>query len=271
VRIVITPHRDAVEVKPGERLPTEEENRAAIAAGRAKMARDLLRRFPQARIVGIVGESELLVDLPDSEPDLPSRIRASLRVETGPDPGAKPTGPVWYDAAPTQGDVDQAHADKAYRPTVVALVRDGRGRLLLVQSRFNPDEWMFVQGGIEEGEAPLEALARELREEIDVGADFFAPSAYVGTADLDAEEGRVDKRGFTKGKRYYIYEVAYRGPEELRLQAEELSGYSWVEARFDDPRLLAMLRTTRKAKRELIIGALIRVLAWRDRSPTGVP
>lgn len=260
MKIVLTPHRDAIPLKPGERLPTEEERLAQIAAGRAQMTRDLMKRFPQANVVGIIGKGEILVELPDDQPDLPARIRQALGVETGPDPGAKPTGPVWHPTPPSHEAVDEAHRLKEYRPTVVAIIRDETGRVLLVQSVHDPDEWMLVQGGIEPGELPIAALGREIGEEIDVGADFYAPAGYVGCADIDAESSRVDKRGFTKGKRYFVFEVAYRGPEQLRLQASELAGYAWVAPRFDDPRLLGLLARTRPAKRELIIGALIRIM-----------
>ncbi len=260
MKIVITPRRHAVPVKPGERPPTPEENSARIAAGRRAMVTGLLRRFPQARIVGIQGQSEILVDLPDSEPHLPSAIRAALDVETGPAPGEGPPSPERRAIEPTAEAVAEAHAGLEYRPTVVAVIRDGHGRVLMVQSVHDRNEWMFIQGGIEPGESPLAALGREIGEEIGVGAERYAPGAYVGTFDLDAEGSRTDKRGFTKGKRYFIYEVAWRGPEELRLQASELAGYEWIAPRFDDPRLLALLSGMRVGKGRLLIAALARVI-----------
>lgn len=263
MKIIITPRRHGVPLKPGERRPTPEENAAAIADGRRQMAADLVRKFPQAKVLGIEGADRILVDLPDSEPDLPSRIRAALDVETGPVPGQGPPEPVWRsDIQPTFEAVADAHRGKEYRPTVVAIVRDERGRVLLVQSRFNAAEWMLVQGGIEEGESPIPALTRELREEIGVGPrrTKSKPARFVGVADLDAEDGRTDKRGFTKGKRYFIYEVTYRGPEKLKLQDSELAGCEWVGPRLDDPRLLQLLSGVRHGKSLLLIGAIIRVL-----------
>lgn len=261
MKLILTPRRHGRPLAHGEKPQTEEERLSGIAEGRRRLVADLKRKFPQALVLGIEGKGEIQVELPDSEPDLPARIRAALDVETGPVPGADPQMPVWRDIAPTPEAVAEAHRGKEYRPTVVALVRDESGRILLVQSRFNAAEWMLVQGGIEEDETPLLALARELREEIDVGPAFFAPSGYVGTADLDAEDGRADKRGFTKGKRYFIYEVAYRGPEELRLQEAELAGHEWIQPRLDDLRLLTLLSGVRTGKRRLIVGAIVRILS----------
>lgn len=59
---------------------------------------------------------------------------------------------------------------------VAALVRDG-DRILLTQRRPDqpmPNQWEFPGGKIEPGESPTEALDRELREELGVGARGFA-------------------------------------------------------------------------------------------------
>lgn len=260
MKIILTPHRDAVALKPGERLPTPEEQSASIAAGRRAMAQALMRRFPQVKVIGIEGKGEILVELPDDDPDLPARIRAELGVESGPAPGSRPDMPVWRDIPPSAESVAEAYARRDYRPTVMAIIRDEAGRLLLVQAARNA-EWGVVQGGIEEGESPLIALARELREEIDVGAEFYAPSGSIGCAHIDAAPGTADHLTFTAGVRYFIFEVAYRGSGVLKLQKEELSDYAWVEPRFDDLRLLTMLAGTRVAKCRLILGALVRILA----------
>ena len=52
-------------------------------------------------------------------------------------------------------------------PTVGALVTDGEGRLLLVRRAHDPygGKWDVPGGFLDEGEAPLDALRRELREE----------------------------------------------------------------------------------------------------------
>lgn len=170
--------------------------------------------------------------------------------------------PVWRDdLQPTLETVQAMYRARDYRPTVLAVVRDDAGRVLLVQSIRN-FEWGFVQGGIEESESPGVALFREIKEEIGVGARRVRrrPPKFVGCADIDAEPGSADHLKFTKGFRYFVYDVAYHGPEQLRLQSTELSAHAWVEPRFDDARLLACLSGSRPQKSRLIIALLIKVL-----------
>lgn len=51
-----------------------------------------------------------------------------------------------------------------------AVVRDGEGRVLLLH-RVSPSQWEVPGGVVEPGEHPVEAAAREVREELGVGVD----------------------------------------------------------------------------------------------------
>ena len=263
MKLILTPRRHAVALKPGERRKTPEEKSAEIAEGRRKMVLDLKKKFRDVIVLGIEGEQDILIEIPDGDPGLKDRIRAELDVETGPVPGDGPPMPVWRaDLAPTLETVEGMYRDRLYRPTVVAIVRDDEGRILLVQAERN-DEWGVVQGGIEAGESPPVALFREIKEEIGAAARRVRrrPPKFVGCADIDAEPGTADHLRFTKGVRYFVYDVAYHGPARLKLKKDELKDCAWVGPRFDDPQLLSRLSATRPAKQRLIFAALIRVLA----------
>src|SRR5437762_10849216 len=65
-----------------------------------------------------------------------------------------------------------AEVERPRKVVVAALVRDPTGRTLL--SRRRDDQpmgglWEFPGGKVEEGEAPVAALAREVEEELGVG------------------------------------------------------------------------------------------------------
>lgn len=59
------------------------------------------------------------------------------------------------------------------------VIVDERGRVLLLRRsedrRYAPGQWCWPGGKIEEGEAPEEALRRELREELDVEVEIIRP------------------------------------------------------------------------------------------------
>ena len=65
---------------------------------------------------------------------------------------------------------------------VAAVIRDGDGRVLLTR---RPDDshmgglWEFPGGKVNDGEAPADALVRELREELGVAASIERPITFA--------------------------------------------------------------------------------------------
>jgi 8-oxo-dGTP diphosphatase len=65
---------------------------------------------------------------------------------------------------------------------VAAVIRDGEGRVLLAR---RPDDrhmgglWEFPGGKVDDGEAPADALVRELREELGVAASIELPITFA--------------------------------------------------------------------------------------------
>ena len=57
-------------------------------------------------------------------------------------------------------------SNNKYRLGVLAVFQDSDNRLLVFRRIDAPDVWQFPQGGIDPGETPLEALRREVMEEI---------------------------------------------------------------------------------------------------------
>ncbi|MDP2668504.1 MAG: NUDIX hydrolase [bacterium] len=135
-----------------------------------------------------------------------------------------------------------------YRPVAVAIIRDAEKKILFVQSAKNLNEWYLPQGGIEKQESPENALFREIKEELFIDREKFTSMRYLGFADLDAEPERKDRRGFSKGKRYFFFQLEYTGSKEVVVQKSELENYTWVSTnKIDD-----VLATTRKEKTKLI-------------------
>jgi len=105
------------------------------------------------------------------------------------------------------------------RSSVVVIAFDAQGRVLLVRHSYGPPVWSLPGGGIDCGEDPAQAAAREVREELGCGlSDVTA---------IDASEeriaGSVDMRhifvarltGEPAPDMREIVEVAFFDPEDL--------------------------------------------------------
>ena len=58
-----------------------------------------------------------------------------------------------------------------FRAGTVAVVRNSAGMVLAFERVGEPGQWQLPQGGIDEGEVPVEGAWRELREETGLGQD----------------------------------------------------------------------------------------------------
>ena len=115
------------------------------------------------------------------------------------------------------------------RLLVVAAVVERDGRIMLCQRRpevHNGLKWEFPGGKIEPGESPEQALARELREELDIGVE-------VGRV-RDAVFYRYPDRDVLL--LFYGCRIASGAPKTLDCNAvawagpEELAGYDFAGA-----------------------------------------
>jgi len=104
---------------------------------------------------------------------------------------------------------------RARKLVVAALCRDGDGRILLTQRRPDqpmPLKWEFPGGKVEPGEPPVDALAREIREELG----------------CDARVGRIDDVIFHAYAEFDLYMLVYACALAGTPRPVEVADVRWV-------------------------------------------
>jgi putative (di)nucleoside polyphosphate hydrolase len=117
-----------------------------------------------------------------------------------------------------------------YRPNVAAILRRADGRILIAERLGNANAWQFPQGGVDDGEALLPALLRELREEIAVTPDLVRVIEQRDGYRYAFPEGRL-KFGLYGGQEQTYFLCDYLGTDaDIRLDAqdEEFGRFQWI-------------------------------------------
>jgi len=108
-----------------------------------------------------------------------------------------------------------------YRVSVKALVKDEKGRILVIKE--NQDTWSLPGGGLDHGEDATDGVKRELKEELGIDDAKINDIICVKTLNF------VDKKAWLM---WVVYEV------ELKNTDFNL-GEGVTEAQFIDPGFLA--------------------------------
>ncbi len=120
-----------------------------------------------------------------------------------------------------------------YRPNVALLLLDGHDQLLICERMKIGGAWQFPQGGMDEGESPLEALHREVEEEIGL-----PPASYEVLESRDGyrylfplklkrgKEGKFDGQEQT----YFLCRLKEGAPPvNVDQKPREFRSHTWVK------------------------------------------
>lgn len=128
------------------------------------------------------------------------------------------------------------------RESVRALILDEQNHVLLVRFYWdgfeNPDGfWANPGGGVEPGESRLEAMQRELKEEIGLAVDHLGPEVWTKTAlfEMNGWDGQIDH--------IHLYRTDRFDPEP-ELSKEQLKAEGLLELRWWSPEELQGLGLT---------------------------
>jgi putative (di)nucleoside polyphosphate hydrolase len=116
-----------------------------------------------------------------------------------------------------------------YRANVAAILRDSRGRILICERLGVRDAWQFPQGGVDDGETPEQALARELWEEISVKASDFRIVQQEGPYRYVFGEGRMKKGHHGKEQIYFLCDFLGAGSGiNVDTKHPEFQSHRWI-------------------------------------------
>ncbi|MBM3535044.1 MAG: RNA pyrophosphohydrolase [Alphaproteobacteria bacterium] len=122
---------------------------------------------------------------------------------------------------------------KGYRPCVGVLLLDSRGHVFVGERVGTPGAWQMPQGGIDEGETPLEAAKRELREEVGTDkAELLAESAGWYAYDLPRKLREKLWGGRFKGQTQKWFAFRFLGSDDdidLKTHHQEFARWRWME------------------------------------------
>ncbi len=115
-----------------------------------------------------------------------------------------------------------------FRAGVGAVIANDHGEVLACERRDIAGAWQFPQGGLKDGEAPIEAARREILEETGITSDRLRLKAECPDL-LTYELPRAawsHKTGRGQVQRWFLFE--YRGKTAIVLPPDgEFVAYAW--------------------------------------------
>ena len=118
-----------------------------------------------------------------------------------------------------------------YRSNVAALILNSEGRLLVCERMGNDGAWQFPQGGVDKGESVIEALHREVLEEVGLPAHCYDVLEKRNGYRYDFPPEKQNKKGYDGQKQtYFLCQLHDDAPEpNIEYHDKEFQDYQWIK------------------------------------------
>lgn len=116
-----------------------------------------------------------------------------------------------------------------FRANVVAIVVNAAGQVMAFERSDLPGQWQLPQGGLDEGETPVEAAWRELEEETGLSAqDVSLINEYDEWTAYEWPTGPRQIGRMGQAQRWFTFQVNDDGVEP-EPDGVEFSDWKWVD------------------------------------------
>lgn len=119
-----------------------------------------------------------------------------------------------------------------YRSNVAVLMTNREGKLLICERINSKGSWQFPQGGVDKGEKLIDALAREVDEEIGLPSSSYKVLESADGYDY-LYSNPVKKNGKVydgQSQTYYLCRLKKKAPDiNLDQESPEFSRYKWID------------------------------------------
>ena len=131
----------------------------------------------------------------------------------------------------------------------VGLMLIAPDRRIFVGRRFKPrDSWQMPQGGVDDGETPIEAACRELWEEVGTtNALLLRESAQWLTYDVPEDMRPASWKGRWQGQAQRWFALAFTGKDsdiDIAAHDQEFDAWQWMGAGEMLERIVPFKRST---------------------------
>jgi len=115
-----------------------------------------------------------------------------------------------------------------YRRNVALILARPSGEVLLCERSDYRDSWQFPQGGAKDGESDLEALQREVLEEISLPPDAYHIVCSKGPYFYEFRSGFKKEGCDGQSQTYFLAQINGALDPDIRVDRKEFQRWRWL-------------------------------------------